>query len=285
MRVLITGAAGQLGHDLVPALAPHEVVGVDRDLCDVTDRDAIVGLIASFQPDVIVHAAAWTAVDDCELNPDRAWAVNALGTRHVAEGARLVGAHLCSISTDYVFDGQATRPYVEWDVTGPLSVYGRSKLAAEGEALTVPGACVVRTSWLCGAAGGNFVSTMVRLAVEGATERRPVPVVADQYGCPTFTPDLSAAIRRLVVGRLPGVFHVTNQGPTSWYELARSTFSAAGQDPDRVVPITTGELDPPRPAPRPVFSVLDNVALRLSGLALLDDWHAPLERLVKEILA
>jgi dTDP-4-dehydrorhamnose reductase len=284
VRIVVTGADGQLGHDLVPALAPHDVLALDRHACDVTDRDAVVSLIASVQPDAIVHAAAWTAVDDCELHPDRAWAVNALGTRHVAEGSRLVDAYLCTIGTDYVFDGLATTPDAEWDPTGPLSVYGRSKLAAEAEAQTVPGACVVRTSWLCGAGGRNFVATMVRLASEGASEGQQVPVVADQEGCPTFTADLATAIRRLVIGRLPGVFHVTNQGATTWYELARATFSAAGQDPDRVVPITSAELDPPRLAPRPAFSVLDNAALRLSGMPMLDDWHAPLQRLVKELL-
>jgi dTDP-4-dehydrorhamnose reductase len=283
VRILVTGAHGQLGRDLVPALAPHEVFAVDSHVCDVTDRGAMVALVLDLQPDAIVHAAAWTAVDDCERDPDRAWAINALGTRHVAEGARLVGAYLCTLSTDYVFDGQSTRPYVEWDRPAPLSVYGRSKLAAETETLAVPGACVVRTSWLCGVGGANFVATMVRVATSGSGSE-PVPVVADQHGCPTFTPDLAGAIRRLVLGRHPGLFHITNQGATTWFDLARATFAASGQDPDRVVPITTADLDPPRLAPRPAYSVLDNLALRVSGLPLLDDWHTPLERLVKELL-
>jgi dTDP-4-dehydrorhamnose reductase len=282
VRILVTGAGGQLGTDLVPSLAPHDVVAVDHAKCDVADRDAVLGLITTVRPDVVIHAAAWTAVDACQADPDRAWAVNALGTRHVADGARRTGAHLCVISTDYVFDGRATEPYVEWDPTGPLNVYGRSKLAAEHEALTgTPGACVVRTSWLCGAGGPNFVATMVRLAAG----RGEIPVVADQHGCPTFTADLAQGIRRLVVARLPGIFHVTNQGATTWYELARSTLDAAGQDPDRVRPITTAELVPARPAPRPAYAVLDNAALRLSGLPVLDDHRAPLQRLVRELLA
>jgi dTDP-4-dehydrorhamnose reductase len=280
VRILVTGAGGQLGTDLVPILAPHDVVAVDHANCDVADRDAVLGLVTTVRPDVIIHAAAWTAVDACQADPDRAWAVNALGTRHVADGARRTGAHLCVVSTDYVFDGRATEPYVEWDPTGPINVYGRSKLAAEREALVgAPGACVVRTSWLCGAGGPNFVATMLRLA----SEPGEISVVADQHGCPTFTADLAQAIRRLVVARLPGVFHVTNQGATTWYELARATLAAAGHDPGRVRPVTTAELVPARPAPRPAYAVLDNAALRLSGLALLDDHRDALQRLVKEL--
>jgi dTDP-4-dehydrorhamnose reductase len=286
VRVLVTGASGQLGQDLVPALSSHDVVAVTRAHCDVADRDAVLSLITTVRPDVIVHAAAFTAVDACESQPDKAWSVNALGTRHVTEAARVVDAYLCVLSTDYVFDGRSTVPYVEWDATAPLSVYGRSKLAAEREALTgASGACVVRTSWLCGAGGPNFVATMVRLAGERSSDGRRVPVVNDQHGCPTFTADLAGALRRLVTGRFGGTFHVTNQGPTTWYEVARATFAAAGADPDRVVPISTAELDPPRLAPRPAYSVLDNAALRLSGLPVLDDWHDPLNRLVKELVA
>lgn len=283
MRIVVTGAAGQLGQDLVPALAPHDVVALGRGDADVGDRDAVLAVLTSIRPDAIVHAAAFTSVDGCETDPDRAWTVNALGTRHLAEAARLVGAYLCVLSTDYVFDGRSSVPYVEWDAPAPLGVYGRSKLASENEALHgVDGACVVRTSWLCGAGGPNFVATMLRLAV---SDRPRVPVVDDQRGCPTFTADLAGGIRRLVVSRLPGVFHVTNQGPASWFELAQATFTAAGADPDRVVPITTADLDPPRLARRPAYSVLDNAALRLSGLPLLGDWHEPLDRLAKELLA
>jgi dTDP-4-dehydrorhamnose reductase len=280
-RTLVTGAHGQLGREIVDAFAPHEVLGVGPRECDVRDRDAVLGLVTSWRPDLIVHAAAWTDVDGCEGDPDRAYAVNALGTRHVAEGARLTGAYLCLVSTDYVFDGDSSRPYLEWDPPGPVNVYGASKRAAELEALSVPGACVVRTSWLCGAHGRNFVATMVGRARAGGEVR----VVADQHGCPTFADELAGAIRRLAVARRPGVFHVTNQGPTTWYELARATFAAAGHDPDRVLPVATDELDPPRPARRPRWSVLDNAALRLSGLPLLSDYHEPLERLVKELTA
>ena len=280
MRVLITGSAGQLGRDLVPAFGAHNVVGLDHAACDVGDRAAVLDAISANRPDAVVHAAAWTAVDACESDPDRAFAVNALGTRHVAEAAARVGAYLCVISTDYVFDGRAGRPYCEWDQTNPQSVYGRSKLGAEREAFAHPGSSVVRTSWLCGSGGPNFVATMLRLAERGGE----VPVVDDQHGSPTFTADLAEAIQRLVVDQRPGLFHITNQGEATWFEVARATFAAAGADPERVQSITTAELNPPRPAPRPAYSVLDNAALRLSGLPLLPDYRESLPRLVKELL-
>jgi dTDP-4-dehydrorhamnose reductase len=200
----------------------------------------------------------------------------------VAEGAALVGARLCYVSTDYVFDGTAVRPYTEWDRPNPLSVYGRSKLAGEAEATRLgPAATVVRTSWLCGRHGRNFVRTMVERASRG----EELSVVDDQHGCPTFADDLAAAIRRLVVGCMPGLFHVTNQGPTSWYQLACDALAVAALDPGLVRPVATDELVPARPAPRPRFSVLDNAALRLSGMPLLPDHHQPLERLVRALRA
>jgi dTDP-4-dehydrorhamnose reductase len=275
MRVLVTGAGGQLGRDLVDAFSGHEVIACDHGRLDVADRDAVLCALVATRPDAVVHAAAWTAVDACEDDPSRAFQVNALGTRHVAEGARRVGALVCYLSTDYVFDGVGARPYTEWDDPRPLSVYGRSKLGGERE--LDPGSLIVRTSWVAGVHGRNFVRTMLRLA----SERDTIGVVADQRGCPTFTPDLAAMIRRLVVARLPGTFHVTNQGPTTWFDLARATLAAAGLDPARVRPLTTSEY--PARAPRPANSVLDNAALRLQGIPLLPDWHEPLERMVKEL--
>ena len=277
MRVVITGARGQLGQDLVEAFAGQEVVAVDHAALDVADRDAVLQLLGATRPDAVVHAAAWTAVDACESDPDRAFQVNALGTRHVVEGARLVGAHVLYVSTDYVFDGTAPAPYTEWDVPNPLSVYGRSKLGGELE--LEPGSTVVRTSWVCGRHGANMVKTILRLD----EERDELAFVDDQHGYPTFTADLAGMIRQLVVQRLPGRFHVTNQGQTTWYGFARSVLEAAGRDPDKVRPIATSELQPPRPAPRPANSLLDNAALRLQGVPLLPDHHEPLERLVKEL--
>jgi dTDP-4-dehydrorhamnose reductase len=281
VRVLITGAGGALGHALVRAFGSDDLVACDRPALDVADRDAVLARLGAARPDAVVHAAAWTDVDGCEGDAERAWAVNALGTRHVAEGAARVGARLCHVSTDYVFDGTADRPYTEWDATNPLSVYGRSKRGAELEAFALLGAdaTVVRTSWLCGPEGGNFVKTML----ERAADRAPARVVDDQHGCPTFTDDLATAIRALVVSRRPGLFHITNQGPTTWYRLACDTYRLAGADPALVEPVTTLELDPPRPARRPAWSVLDNVALRRSGLACLPDHHESLARLVRAL--
>jgi dTDP-4-dehydrorhamnose reductase len=283
VRVLLTGAGGQLGTDLQAAFGAqthHELLAVDRARLDVGDRDAVASLVGAWAPDLVVNAAAWTAVDACEADPDRAWRVNALGPRHLAEAATRAGAHLVHLSTDYVFDGTKPEPYVEWDPPAPLSVYGRSKLGGEREvAAGCPGATIVRTSWVCGPHGANILKTILRLA-EGD---RPLSFVDDQRGCPTFTDDLAGAVYRLGVARRPGVFHVTNQGATSWYAFARDVLAAAGADPQRVQPIATADLDPPRPAPRPANSVLDNAALRLAGDPLLPDHHEALERTIRRM--
>ncbi|HUF32035.1 MAG TPA: dTDP-4-dehydrorhamnose reductase [Acidimicrobiales bacterium] len=278
--VLVTGAGGQLGTDLVATFEAggHHVVAADRATLDVSDRHAVLQALTGVRPELVVHAAAWTAVDACESDPDRAYAVNALGTRHVAEGARLVGAHVVAISTDYVFDGTSDRPYVEWDQPNPQSVYGRSKLGGELE--LDPAATLVRTGWVVGPHGHNMAKTVLRLHAEG----RPLAFVDDQRGSPTTTGDLAAAVCRLAVARQPGTFHVTNQGDTTWHGFARAVVAAAGGDPGAVRAITTAELDPPRQAPRPAMSVLDNAALRLQGLPLLPDWKDSLDRLVKELV-
>jgi dTDP-4-dehydrorhamnose reductase len=278
-RVLVTGVGGALGQSLLAALDGDDVVGLGHAGLDVADRDAVLQALGQLAPQVVIHAGAWTDVDGCELDPDRAFRVNSLGTRNVVEGAHLVGARVVYISTDYVFDGRGSRPYVEWDATNPLSMYGRSKFGGESELRHED--TIVRTSWLCGPTGRNFVKTIV----DRATSNQPLRVVDDQHGCPTFTDDLAGMVRRLAVERRSGLFHVTNQGATTWFGLACEVVELAGLDADRVQPCTTAELDPPRPAPRPAFSVLDNAALRLGGVPLLDDYHAPLERLVKELLA
>ncbi len=278
MRVLITGAGGQVGRELVEVFREHDVVAVDHRQLDVADRDAVLGLVTTVAPDAIVNSAAWTAVDANEGDPDRAWAINALAVRYLAEGARLVGARICQLSTDYVFDGTRPEPYVEWDPTSPVSMYGRSKRGGELE--LGPEHTVVRTSWVCGFHGANMVKTILRLAGEHDT----LSFVDDQRGHPTFADDLAAVVRRLVVERRSGLFHVTNQGAVSWYEFAREVLAAAGWDPDRVQPITTAELQPPRPAPRPANSVLDNAALRLAGMALAPDFREPLARLVPRLI-
>lgn len=279
MRILITGAGGQLGHDLAAEFdrPHHEVIACDRSKLDLSSRDSVLQAITTVEPDAIVHAGAWTAVDACESDPDRAFQVNALGTRHVADGARIVGARVLYVSTDYVFDGTLDRPYHEWDEPRPESVYGHSKLAGERE--LDPGSTVVRCSWVCGYHGNNMVKTVLKLSAE----RDSLAFVDDQHGSPTFTADLAAAIYRLVVGKLPGTFHVTNQGATTWFDFVREIVRLAGRDPEMVSPIKTADLQPPRPAKRPANSVLDNGALRLQGLPLLPAWQDSLEKLVKEL--
>jgi dTDP-4-dehydrorhamnose reductase len=296
MRVLVTGADGQLGRDLLDALAgqvpvggrrcsllapegpvpglDYEVLATDIGNMRVDDRDAVQFMFHSFRPELVLHGGAITAVDACETEIDLAYAVNAIGTRNVAEAATAVGAHLLYVSTDYVFDGTSPRPYREWDAPNPKSVYGASKLAGEREC--PPGSTIVRTSGVCGAHGANMVKTALRMA-EGTETLR---FVDDQRGSPTFTADLAAAIVTLGTGRRPGTFHVTNGGTTSWCGFVRAVFEAAGADPERVHPISTADLDPPRPAPRPANWALDNMALRLSGLPALPDWQDGLVRLV-----
>jgi dTDP-4-dehydrorhamnose reductase len=305
LRVLVTGGNGQLGRDLSAVLAgtvpdgglaadgpggpgilppvakgTFDVLSTDIDTLDVVDRTAVREAAAGFRPDIVLHGGAYTAVDACESDPETAFAVNAVGTRNIAEAAIGVGAHLVYISTDYVFDGTLDRPYDEWDPPNPRSVYGRSKLGGEIEVHNVagPSATVVRTAWVSGAHGANMVKTVLRLA--GADPDGTLRFVDDQHGCPTFTADLAGAVVRLALDRRPGTFHVTNQGETTWFGFARATLAAAGLDPDRVEPIATSDLDPPRPAPRPANSRLDNAALRLSGVPMLPGWKDSLARLV-----
>ena len=304
LRVLVTGGQGQLGRDLTDVLAGavpaggatggsgilptvppgrFDVLSTDIDTLDVVDRDAVRQAVGAFRPDLVLHGGAYTAVDACESDPDTAYAVNALGTRNIAEAAAGVGAHLVYISTDYVFDGALDRPYVEWDRPDPRSVYGASKLGGELEVQALSGASgtVVRTAWVSGAHGANMVKTVLRLATADPTAT--LRFVDDQHGCPTFTADLARAVVRLALDRRPGTFHVTNQGETTWFGFARAVLTAAGLDPARVEPIATSDLDPPRPAPRPANSRLDNAALRLSGVPLLPEWPDALERLVRVV--
>jgi dTDP-4-dehydrorhamnose reductase len=278
MRVLITGAAGQLGTDLVLhcTASGDDVIACDSRALDLGDRDSVAGAITGTHPDVVINAGAWTAVDACEDDPDKAWRINALGVRWVTDAARTAGAHVVHVSTDYVFDGAKPTPYVEWDPTNPQSAYGRSKLGGETE--VDPAHAVVRTAWVCGAHGHNMVKTVLALA-----DRPELAFVDDQRGSPTFTPDLAVTLRQLAVERLPGTFHVTNQGETTWYGFVRDILERAGHDPAIVRPITTADLDPPRPAPRPANSVLDNAALRLSGFSLLPHYRDSLDRLLRDL--
>ena len=278
MKFLITGANGQLGHELVRATiaAGHEVVATSHETLDITDESAVVLAIRTARPDVVIHAAAWTAVDACESDPEKALLVNGTATKYVADAAHAVGAHVVYISTDYVFDGNKNSPYEEDDAPNPQSVYGSSKLAGE-RALGATDA-IVRIAWVCGFYGANMVKTILRLA-----EQPQLKFVDDQIGNPTFADDAAAMIVRLAAEKRSGAWHVTNQGDVSWYEFAREVLIAGGFDPDKVAPIKTHELQPPRPAKRPHNSVLNNGSLKNAKIDLLPDFRIPLKRLVSQL--
>lgn len=276
MRLMVVGAAGMLGRDVVRSAeaAGHEVValGGSADL-DVTDRVAVHHALAQARPETVVNCASYTDVDGAETHEDRALRVNGDGAGNVAAAAAAVGASVLYPSTDYVFDGRKDVPYVESDPVAPLSAYGRSKLAGErATGLANPRHMVVRTQWLFGVAGQNFVETMLRLG----GERDEVTVVDDQVGCPTYTGDLAAALVGLATGEDWGVHHVAGGGECSWRRFAEAIFERAGVD-CRVVPGTTEELG--RPAPRPAHAVLRSERL---GTPVLPDWHAGLDRYLVE---
>jgi len=251
MRLLVTGAAGMLGHDVTAAAARagHDVTPLARRELDVTDGAAARAAVAAARPDAIVNCAAWTDVDGAEADEDAATAVNGAGAGNVAAAA--AGAFVVQVSTDYVFDGRASAPYRESAPTNPQSAYGRSKLAGElAVARAAPDAhAIVRTSWLFGEHGGNFVATMLRLA----SERDALTVVDDQVGCPTFTGHLAIALDAIAEQRLGGIRHVAGSGSCSWHDLAAAAFAATGAQVE-LARGRTADLD--RPAPRPAYSVL-----------------------------
>ncbi|MBD2845917.1 dTDP-4-dehydrorhamnose reductase [Paenibacillus sp. IB182496] len=279
MSVLVTGAGGQLGREL--ALLPEqpgiEVVALTRAELDVTELEACRRVLAHHRPDAVLHCAAYTAVDRAEAEPEAAWRVNAAGTRHLALAAREHGAKLCYVSTDYVFDGSGSVPYDEYAGTNPQTVYGRTKLAGERLALTLHPRCfVVRTSWVYGRHGANFVNTMLQLA----QTKDEVQVVRDQIGCPTYTRDLAVFLLELVQTEQYGIYHASNAGSCSWHEFAAAIFELSGSR-TRALPCTTAEF--PRPAPRPSYSVLGDLALRGSGLTPLRPWREALAAYLGEL--
>ena len=281
VKLLITGAAGQLGTDLVLSAqkSGHEVIAASHNDLDITDISQVGRVVGEANVDAIIHAAAWTAVDACESDPQKAMAVNRDGTANIVSAARESGARVIYISTDYVFDGTKSTPYIESDLPNPQSVYGASKLAGEQQ-IDLTTDQIVRISWVCGEHGANMVKTILRLAASNPT----LTFVDDQIGSPTFTSDAAPAIVELATSDSAGIWHLTNQGSTSWFGFARDVLSAAGQDPNRVIATTTELLQPARPAKRPANSVLDNARMRQANLTMLDDYHIPLQRLV-DVLA
>ena len=280
VKVLITGSAGQLGTDLV-ASANHaglDVIATSHADLDITDRNLVLQKIASAAPEAIIHAAAWTAVDACESDIKKAMAINSDGTANVVNAARQIGARVIYISTDYVFDGTKATPYIESDIPNPQSVYGASKLAGERH-LDLNQDSVVRISWVCGEHGNNMVKTILRLAATSPT----LTFVDDQIGSPTFTSDIAPVLVDFARESRTGIWHLTNQGTTSWFGFAQDVLRAAELDPNRVQPIATADLRPQRPAKRPANSVLENAHMCKANLTLLDDYHIPLQRLVDRL--
>ena len=277
MKLLITGASGQLGTDLVLSAqkSGHEVIATNHASLDITDKSLVGRVVGDAKVDAIIHAAAWTAVDACESDTQKAMAVNRDGTANIVAAARESGARVIYISTDYVFDGTKSTPYIESDLPNPQSVYGASKLAGEQQ-LDMSQDAIVRISWVCGEHGANMVKTILRLAASNPT----LTFVDDQIGSPTFTSDAAPAIVDLSVSDSAGIWHLTNQGSTSWFGFARDVLTCAGLDANRVLRTSTAELKPARPAKRPANSVLDNARMRQANLTMLDDYHIPLQRLV-----
>jgi dTDP-4-dehydrorhamnose reductase len=277
---LITGGAGMLAQDVEARVqaAGQRAVVLSRKELDITDPASVAAALAEHAPAVVVNCAAWTAVDDAEEQEAAALAVNGDGPRRLAEACRETGAVLLHVSTDYVFAGDATAPYAEDAPTAPRSAYGRTKLAGEEAVLELlpDTGYVVRTAWLYGAGGGNFVRTMIRL--EGVKDT--LDVVDDQRGQPTWTADLADRLVRLGEGALAGtapagVYHGTSSGETTWFGLTRRIFELLGADPERVRPTTSEAFK--RPAPRPAYSVLGHDRWQAAGIDPIRDWREALD--------
>lgn len=285
---LVTGAGGMLGQDLIARLAAAAVpaVGLDRRALDITDAAAVHEVVERHRPTVVINCAAWTAVDDAEAHEPDALRINGCGTRHLAAACAVTGAHMLQVSTDYVFAGDATSPYREDGKTDPRSAYGRTKLAGEEAVLSVlPDAgYVVRTAWLYGAGGSNFVRTMIKLE----RSKETLDVVDDQRGQPTWTVDLADRLVRLgqaaTSGAAPaGIYHGTSSGEGTWFDLARETFRLLGADPERVRPTTSGAFV--RPAARPAYSVLGHERWRDVGIDPIRDWRLALAEAFPTLIA
>lgn len=280
-KVIVTGARGQLGTDLVALLSgSYEVVGVDIEEVDIRDDSRVSHLLQSARPDIVLHAAAFTDVDACESDRETATAVNVEGTYNIARSCRDIGARMIYYSTDYVFSGDKSSPYVESDPTDPRTVYGMTKLEGErkvSEVLT--DFAVLRIAWLYGAHGKNFVKTMVRLgeqqlqARERGEQVQPLKVVDDQRGNPTCTVEVALQTAKIIESDLTGVLHCTAEGETSWYGFARNLFEQLHMD-IRLRPCATREF--PRPAPRPARSSLENHRLKESGQNIMREYKAAL---------
>ncbi|MFG6495391.1 dTDP-4-dehydrorhamnose reductase [Fictibacillus sp. UD] len=276
-KVLITGANGQLGKELVQYFSDKngfEVYGFGRDDLDITNQEQVDEQFFKIQPNLVIHSAAYTQVDLAESDVDKAYLVNGIGTRNISVAAENINAKLVYISTDYVFNGTGVKPYDEFMQTSPIGVYGKTKLAGEQFVRDFHNKFfIVRTSWVYGKHGNNFVKTMLKLG----SEKDKLSVVNDQLGAPTYTLDLAACIFELIRTSKYGIYHVSNSGSCSWYEFAKTIFEEASIKVE-LNPCTTDEF--PRPAPRPKYSVFDHMALRLNNFSPMRHWKEALKEYI-----
>jgi dTDP-4-dehydrorhamnose reductase len=280
MKILVTGGLGQLGWDCREVFGPkHDVLALDLPNLDITDSDSVDGVLNLWKPDVLVNCAAYTAVDRAETDVAKSWHVNRDGPALLASRAQAYGIFLVHVSTDYVFDGTRTvpQPYVETDTPNPTSVYGKSKLAGEREIQERdPRHAILRTAWLYGAHGYNFLKTILRRAVQDP--RKGLRVVSDQYGTPTWSRRLAKQILAVVDADAAGLFHASGEGHCSWYDFAKEFISLMQLDCE-VRPCTTADY--PTPTVRPPNSILENAALKKAGLNVMLDWREDLKEYVE----
>jgi len=270
VRVALTGSGGMLGHDIKKVFNDVELVNLTRKDLDITNLDQSISFIKDIAPDYLIHSAAYTDVDGCEQEPEKAYLVNGIGTRNITMACEEVTCPILYISSDYVFSGTNREPYNEWDLTGPVTGYGRSKLLGEQFVQTLTNRFyIIRTSWLYGVNGKNFVDTICRLL----SEKDEIDVVDDQIGSPTYTYDLAVKLKELV-GKGYGVYHITNSSHCSWFEFAQEIVRLKSGS-TKIVPTTTEKFN--RPAKRPAYSVLNNTMLRLEGIEELRNWKDALK--------
>lgn len=280
MRILVTGKTGQLGHDVLLELERrgHEAVGTGSADMDITDESAVSLVLHKYQPEAVIHCAAYTAVDAAEDDEERCQSVNVDGTVNIARICREIGAKMLYLSTEYVFSGEGERPWEPEDKTAPLNVYGRTKY--EGELAVkqyLDRFFIVRISWIYGINGKNFVKTMRRLG----EEKGSVSVVNDQVGSPTYTRDLAVLLVDMIESEKFGVYHASNEGTCSWYEFACEIFKQSGMDDVVVTPVDTSAF--PAKAARPKNSRMNKNKLRENGFSLLPSWQDALQRFIKEL--
>ena len=277
MEILIIGASGMLGYDLIEEISNHNLILTNSKTLDITNKKEVMNSISKFKPDIVINAAAYTDVDGCEENEDLAFNVNGEGVKNLALACKKYDAALVHISTDYVFNGENDKPWVEDDPVSPVSVYGKSKLKGE-EAIVenMEKYFIIRTAWLYGYNGKNFPRTMLELA----KTHDEITVVYDEVGSPTYTKDLAHAIAQLIESDYYGVYHITNSGSCSWCEFSRYIFEIAERDV-KVIPVKASEFN--RPAPRPHYSVLENKKWKDNGFKPLRDYKEAIQEYIELI--